>query len=45
MANGREFIIHLSFGGSTAMMGDHAFAQSAMVAKNDPQVAALGYRV
>jgi len=45
MANRREFIIQLNFGGSTAMMGDHAFAQSAMVTKNDPQAAALGYRV
>lgn len=45
MANRREFIVQLSLGGSTAMIGNHAFAQGAMVADSDPQAAALGYRV
>lgn len=41
----REFIVQLSLAGSTAIIGNYAFAQGAMVAESDPQAAALGYKV
>jgi hypothetical protein len=43
MTSRREFVIQLSLGGTALLVGGQAMAQ-AMVAENDPQAAALGYK-
>jgi hypothetical protein len=43
MTSRREFVIQLSLGGTALLAGGQAMAQ-AMVAENDPQAAALGYK-
>jgi High potential iron-sulfur protein len=43
MTNRREFIVQLSLG-SGALVAGYALAQGPMVAENDPQASALGYK-
>src|SRR5438445_3000799 len=43
MINRREFIVQLSLG-SAALVAGHSLAQGAMVAENDAQATALGYK-
>jgi High potential iron-sulfur protein len=43
MTSRREFIVQLSLGSATLLVG-HALAQGAMVSENDAQATALGYK-
>lgn len=44
MNNRRQFVIQLSVAGGAAMVGQHAFAQPALLAETDAQAVALGYK-
>lgn len=43
MVSRREFIVQISLG-STALVTGHALAQGSMVAENDAQAIAMGYK-